>query len=396
MRAQSPRSSRSSPRSSVPAAIHPAATLQRQIGNRAFGQVVQRACGCGCAGAKGGCGGSSAVDEPEVQRVVAQRAKIDHRTVTWDDFTGGSPGTYPAVTASGIVAPPATPKLTKEATDTEAGCGKGKQTTWDATVAVDPETFAKVKGYMDQGKSGATKAYKAGTPGVDAAVKDCKKSFKDQDPGIAKDASTATAEQTKACKEAFKDGQTEFSLDFDGTEVKAKKVGECATSFAKEVKKQTIASATYGSFSYTYGTGDTPKGCDPFAPSITGSATADAKADCDGSYKEEITALGGQESARLLAHEQVHFNISEAKAGKLKTDLESSVGSMSSSGSGCGKAAANKAADADFAKLKAGAELAKLVKAAKTDLSDTQKSYDAATCHGLDQTNQDTWSGEYP
>ena len=396
MRAVSLRSSRRSPRAAGAIASHPVATLQRQIGNRAFAQVVQRACGCGCGGAKGGCGGDREVDEPEAQRVVAQRAKIDHHAVTWDDFQGGSPGTYPAVTASGIVAPPATPKLTKGATDTEAGCGKGKQTTWDATVAVDNDTFAKVKGYMDQGKSGATKVYKAGTPGVADAVKECKKSFKDQDPAIAKDATTATAEQTKACKEAFKDGQTEYSLDFDGTEVKAKKAGECATSFAKEVKKQTIASATYGSFSYTYGTGDTPKGCDPFAPSITGSATADTKADCDGSFKEEITTLAGQESARLLAHEQVHFNISEAKAVGLKTDLESAAGSMSSSGSGCGKAAARKAADADFAKLKAGPELSKLVKAANTDLAATQKAYDAATCHGLDQTNQDTWSGTYP
>ena len=356
-------------------------------------EMVQRACGCGCGGAKGGCGD---VEEPEAQRLVAQRAKIDHRAVTWDDFTGGSPGTYPAVTASGIVSPPATPKLAKEQTDTEVGCGKGKQTTWDATTAVDGEAFAAVKGYMDQGASGATKAYKEGTIGVAAALKECKKSFKDQDPGIAKDAATATTEQVTACKAAFKDGQTEYALDFSGTEVKATKASQCATSFAKEVKKQTIAGSTYGSFSYTYGSGDTPKGCNPFTPSVTGSATASEKGDCDGTFKDEVTGFAGEESQRLLAHEQVHFNISEAKAQQLKTDLESGVGAMTASGSGCGKAAARKAADADFAKLKAADEVKKLVAAAKKDLADTQKSYDGETCHGLDQTNQDTWTGNFP
>lgn len=69
---------------------------------------------------------------------------------------------------------------------------------------------------------------------------------------------------------------------------------------------------------------------------------------------------------------------------------------MTSAGSGCGKAAAKQAADADFAKLTAGPELAKLVTAANKDLKETQKSCDDSTCHGLDQTGQDTWSSQFP
>jgi hypothetical protein len=330
------------------------------------------------------------------QPLPIQRAKIDHRAVTWDDFKGSSPGTYPAVTHSGIVSPPGSPKLVKEATDSGTSCGKGKQTTWDATTAIDPATFAKVKGTMDTARSGVQKTYRAGTVGVADGVKACTKSYAPELKEATKEATTTAGDEVKKCKQAFKDGETEYAVEFDGTQVKAVKASECATSFKAEVKKHNIAGYSYGEYSYTFGTGSTPKGCNPFQPSVTGTATASKPDDCKGDFKAALTKLGGQESQRLLAHEQVHFNISESKAMGLKSELETAAGAMNTTGSGCGKAKARSESDKAFNKLKAGPELTKLVKAATKDLADTQKEYDAATCHGLDQTNQDAWSSQYP
>ena len=105
---------------------------------------------------------------------------------------------------------------------------------------------------------------------------------------------------------------------------------------------------------------------DPKCPAslVPNAVTANNDAECDTVVGAECDRVAPDESARLLVHEQTHFDIACVLV--------------------------NKGNDA----LRAGGDLATIKKALNKQVTDVTKQYDDETKHGCDQGNQDTWVGD--
>lgn len=369
-------------------ALHPILRLQRAAGNAAVARVVLQRCGgevhegCACA-------------VPPESMGVVQRAKIDHGTLTWADFKGAKPAKFPAATYSGMK--PVPKKLTAAMVADTSGpdCTAGKKTLTETTVkaTVDGTTFDAVKSYMDQAKSGADPDYKKGLPKETAKeVKACNKAHAKQSKETSAEAVTDCKEHIAPCKQAFADGETSFSVSAGKETIEVTKKKDCSTkALVNPCRDGVVADTTPGAYELEFTNGDVATACPSVAPAALGTATAATKADCDGSFKEKVAAMNNTESARLLAHEQVHFDLTEKAAVKLRADLGTAAAPLSAEGAGCGEKAATGKAKTAFAALDR-STLDTAWQDAETERTETQKRYDDETCHGLDQTAQDAWS----
>jgi hypothetical protein len=344
------------------------------------------------------CGGDSAcaccTDEPGA---VVQRAKIDFRELTWADFKGKPPSKFPAATYIGMH--PIPKKLKQEARETDTGtpCTIGKKpgTEFEATRSLDGSALGDVKAYMWQEKSGAKADHKNGLKSrTAAAVKECKKSFDAQAKQIAKEAATECKGQVKPCQEAFRDGSTEFTLELGDQTITVTDAAECAKSFVTDCKKAHVAANPPAELAREVGVTKPTKSCPALPVSVAATITASERSECDGAFKDGVSEANAAESASLLAHEQLHFTISNKFATDLHDDLVG-VAPNSVTEVACGQKAAAAKVKAGFAALKLGAQFKTKWNEEDKKRRDTQTAYDDETCHGLDDGAQGTWSGKF-
>jgi hypothetical protein len=333
--------------------------------------------------------------------MVVQRAKIDYRTLTWADFKGGVPGgDWGAMTASGIRHSGTLKKFTPT-TDQTTPCtlpAKGKapqkkDSMFEASVTLDPSAYDSVKSYMSQEESTVLPDVVKNLAGQTAqSVKDCKKSFDDEAKQVAKDGGTRCATSAKECAEAFKAGNTSFEVTWGpGATAKATQAKDCSTSFPKDCKAAYISSSKPTPFEETVA----PDATCPAAPSGATIGNAATKADCAGSFKTARDAYGAAWSTKILAHEQLHFTITDKAAQDLKKALVAKVATYKVDESACGSAAAANKAGTSWTALSAETELQDAESAGNKDLGTTQASYDDESCHGIVPAKQAEWAKKY-
>jgi hypothetical protein len=312
------------------------------------------------------------------QRPVIQRAKIDHRTLTWADFKGKAPksSSFDAETHSHFHDPnlsklkPA--KFTAVDTGTKCKIGKKDSAVFKVNIAIDPASV-EVKPYMWQEKSWAmpwtTDAKAREEKCTKLVVGKCESFFTEQ----AKKIASSCKKTEQGCIKAFgKKGTATYKIEMDGQEATATDKGECNSVIFEQCK--TLSSKTL-KWSGSMG-----------SQSAEAKSAAECKSivlkDCVGKWLKS-------DSERLLAHEQAHFDITNVLAGKSQTALRTLVSSFAKEVQDCGEAKALSKASSAFDKnLKAlQKELEKSIKG----LGKTQSKYDLETKHGLKIKEQKDW-----
>jgi hypothetical protein len=362
--------------------------LQRLAGNAAVVSAVTKEIVQRCGGeVHPGC--PCAEEKPQefmaAQRLVVQRDNIDFRPLTWADFKGKPSGGFPATTSSGIRKLPKL-KQAKDITDTGTDCtppkAKQHKTEFTVKISVDPAMFDNVKAFFSQEKSGAEPDVKKGlVTATNKEVGKCQRNFDKELAAFKAQAAKDCQDLGKQCKEAFKSGNTSFTMTVGSTAVVANSAKDCAKSFPTDCRAAELAGFTPGSFTFTH---------------LGGSATAAARADCAASFKASVDGINKAESVRLLNHEQVHFNITNSIATKLQADLRAAAATMNVQKTECGKAKALSSAAAAFTALNPTATLTKLFTDAQKELGSKQGDYDTSTNHGLIQKEQDKWNKNFP
>ena len=330
------------------------------------------------------------------KELSVQRAEIDYRQLTWDDFKGTPVGAFDAETDSNIRYPDLTqikPIVTTAAT--EKDCTKKvdgadvKDKEHQATVGMDSSGIT-ATAFMSQEKSWVKPLFKD----VAEMKKFCEndKFTKDETAKCEKtikDASTNRDTQCKtvtdSCSEAVSNNQT-ATFKIGGKDYSASTKGECDTV--------TEACKTYFGKSIEYKTG---KGT-----SITN------EADCATTLSAECMDRRKASADALLSHEQGHFDITNVLAKRLESDIKTMVdGYARKSVTGCGKDDATQKAN-DLVTKEVNPKIQEMIKASqkkmdevkgymkdkkkiKGTLRDTQDKYDSETTHGQKETQQSQW-----
>ncbi len=430
----------------------PLRTLQQNLGNRALARLFQqtqhapavlpelnRKCAC-VREAKEECTecykkrpvpGSEALNRSIgiVPRSI-QRAKIDYRALTWDDFQGKAPAnaTFDAATYSDFVDPDLKAVIPKVAAkDTGDPCKGGKEKKFKADITIDPKG-APVKSFMWQEESwhqdwltdeAAARKHceKTGSP-------ICEKAFDTRFAEIKKERTSAE----KDCTDNFDAAKKKVDEDCKGTEKECKdlfgkdgasyRLGsatahnakECTTVILPECSKTAMAGVTFtANFTGGTATAKTRKECGKeFGEAFEKLAKGDAKVtmnssdksasvtvsdrkDCRKGFLDDCAkTLAGPDRAYVLSHEQRHFDLTNAMAQKSQTDLQDLINTFPKDVVDCGKDATE-----NNAKAKLADELGKLQKAYKasqTALASKQTKYDDDTKHGANLDKQAEWS----
>ena len=305
-----------------------------------------------------------------------QRADITYRQVTWADFKGVVPAgtTLSATTDSGFDPPAWVSK--KEVTDTKEACDadKRKSTKYIAKISIDPTQFDKLVALMKQGTSWVLPKFKDPTKHCPGVVTQCQQEIDKQAAGASKDCRQHVA----PCQDTFDKGQTSYIIDVDPTtQVKATSRAECSTTLISACEK---ASAKKQLFEIT----ETDTGVQV--------VKATSKADCSTKkFTDDCLKYYKDWSARLLKHEQGHFDISNVMAGKARADLKTKSAAFAGSATECGRTKAVNEAVKKFDALGAPAAISKLSQD-WIDLKDkAQRDYDTETKNGVKAPEQATW-----
>ncbi|MEP7343053.1 MAG: DUF4157 domain-containing protein [Acidobacteriota bacterium] len=304
-----------------------------------------------------------------------QRASIPYRQVTWADFKGNAPSgtTFSAETSSGFLIPAWRPKV--DVTDTKEPCevDKKKSTKHTVTLSVDPAVFDAIQATMDQGKSWVLSKYKDPDKHCPTVTTDCETEIGKQ----AADASKDCKQVIKPCQDAFDSGSTRYTQKFNDDEVEVTSKAECSTKLVSGCEKAFAKNQLF----------ELSEKC---SGSVVVKATS--KAGCsDKKFKENCLTYYKDWSARLLKHEQGHFDISNILANKARADLKAKATKYTATATECGKSQANKEAVKQFDALNGTTELPQRGQD-WVDLKDTaHKDYDDQTDHGCKQPEQATW-----
>ncbi len=100
-----------------------------------------------------------------------------------------------------------------------------------------------------------------------------------------------------------------------------------------------------------------------------------------------------KERARLLRHEQGHFDITNVMATNARDDLKALGATLNVTKTACGEQAARDAARPDY-DPKVRDELKRLLKDWSALREQTQEDYDTETTHGADESNQAAWEAD--
>ena len=310
-----------------------------------------------------------------VAQRLLQRSKISHRALTWADFkaTPDMGSSWAALTASGFPVPGFTPK--KDAVDTKKACTIGKKSTTEfaATVKVDPSVYDGVAAVMTQEESWVKPRYKDdGKAWCGEQATDCEKNF-DQ---IAAQGKKDCKQNADNCAQAFKEGNTSYTLTVGSKKITATSAGECASKLQPECETAQIAGASAHTLDDSSG--------------VT-FASASTKADCRKTFLDNCKVHEAPESARLLKHEQGHFDISKVMADKARPSLKAKAATFTATETRCGKVEATNAAIASFNALNAPTVLDKLGSDWRDSEKKAQSDYDDQTAHGMKKPEQAAW-----
>lgn len=356
--------------------------LQRLAGNAAVADAlkVQR---CGTE-VHPGC--PCAEEAKQQESLPVQRSKIDFRPLAWADFKGRKPAKFPAETSSGIHKLPKL-KQAKTVDDKATPCTppKAKKPTTEFTVriSVDPSMFDNVKAFMSQEQSGADPDLIKDLAGAtNKAVKACQAGFDKQLKEFTSEAGKQCKQEVDPCKQAFAGGSTSYELTIGSAKVTATSKKDCSAKLVTDCKTATQATFKPGKHTLTH--------------SIGGSVSAVDKAACSASFKADVTKIHKTEAGRLLHHEQVHFNVTNDIATKLRKKLRDTAATLKVDVTVCDKAAAIAEATKAFNALGTGTKLQEIFNEAGKDLKAQQSAYDTQTNHGLIQAEQAKWNAKFP
>lgn len=364
-----------------------------------------------------------------------QRDKIGHGTLTWGDFQGEVPKTtkYAAEISSSFEDPDFDASMPNNAAaDTGQPCkAKGKDVTkFTVDITIDPAQI-EVKSFMDQEKSWR----KHWTTDAPARREKCEKEWspvceKNFDKQFSKIKKAVSKEKSRCqkeldekkmkknakkqckpledeCKAAFKQGDSSYAVNFDGVEITASDMKECATVLSSHCIAATMKERKFSvSVDGESATAASEAECKTvFAPELErllkdqvtweatagdDSATVNNRGNCRKTLVDKCAADFLQVgSETLLNHEQVHFDLTDAMAQKAQNDLRSLVDAFPTEVDACGQ----KAAEAKAKKVLA-SELKKMKKnyaANKKLLKKKQAQYDKETKHGIVEKKQAAW-----
>ena len=297
-----------------------------------------------------------------VSRRLIQRALIGHRTLTWDDFMvtraqGAGDQEGAGIHDNWDVVPSFDPVTTTNRTARK--CGRRGEVEVEATSRPDPASFDKPEAQMDQDSSWVIPRYKSdGTPECTQVATNCEGDF-DQ---VARNCQQAASQ----CQSAFRGGQKSFGMEFDGKRVIANRESDCTTSF------QTGCNQVY--------TGPT-----------RGSARARTRADCKGSFFRQCIADEAAERARLLRHEQGHFDITHVMAKNARESAKAKAATLGPvTKTACGNDAAHDAVRPEY-ETNVKTVLHNLLLDWQRAKNQAQQDYDGQTTHGEKAGVQRTW-----
>lgn len=387
---------------------------------------------------------ASASADPAMQRAcvalsanrkepIIQRNKIEHGTLTWDDFQGEAPkkAKHDAATFSSFEDPDLNaPMPSNAAVDTGEPCkAKGKNLTrFTVDITIDSAQI-EVKSFMDQDKSWhkpwttdepdrrakcekelspkCEKAFKKQFSKIKKTVakqkKACEKDFGKMEKAAKKQCTPAESE----CKAAFKSGDTSFTINIEGTDITANTKKECTKVLLPDCAAASMQGQEFTqTFEEESATATTKAECKTrFAPELENllkdqvtweatmsgaSTTVNKIENCRATFLDTCAAdLMQAGSDDLLKHEQTHFDLTDAMAQKAQNDLRSLVDAFPTEVSECGqKAAETKAKKVLASELK---KMKKSYAANKKSLKKKQTQYDKETKHGTVEKKQTAW-----
>lgn len=328
---------------------------------------------------------------------AVQRAKIDHGTLTWADFTGKVPKspkfdamTYSAIADFDMSAYPfktlteeetggTTVQAGKKTIDCEKGMSKDKKAADHPErykaykVNIEPSDVTKldVKSFMWQEKSWAKKWLydpAARATHADSFVPGCEKNFNK----AAKSAEAGCAKTVKACEKAFKKGNiSSFDL---ASGASATSAAEC-----KSVLKPACVAESMSTVTYSYKNQNDV------------SAEASQLSDCATTFRDQlIDTVLEDSSTSLLNHEQRHFDITDEIAKKITTDLQAMATAFPvKEVEACGQGKAMKAAEKELKSQRG--KLSKKMADIKKTLGTFQTNYDKESKHSVNVAAQAWW-----
>lgn len=307
---------------------------------------------------------------------ILQRAIIDHRQLTWKDFKGKVPKS-PSTDAwtKAFIETFGRWRASTKATNTQKPCtlGKKKSTEYKAKAFIPPAVFDRVRARMNQDKSWAILRLRDVSAFCKSKIRDCQRHFGDAFKKI----ETQCRKSVADCKAGFKKGSSSWSLPIGSKTAVANSSADCAGAFLKQCREFSRVQVAYSL--------QVLKIKKIFA-------TAKTKKDCKGAqFTEDCKTFLDQLSAKLLAHEQGHFDLAKVMADKTKAALVAKAATLFAEAAQCGKTPAKKAAFEAFKKLKAGEALNQIYNDGNDGKNQADLDYDNDTDHGLKDKEEAAW-----
>jgi Domain of unknown function (DUF4157) len=305
-----------------------------------------------------------------VSRRLIQRAEIPYRQITWADFLAAPPNNPSSPEGAGILTkfdriPSFSPVTTAKATKKKCKVGKTRATEVESTAAPDPADFNKPEAVMDQDQSWALARYTGSSNDYCAGeAAKCEQQF----DSIAAQIRTMCGQKSNECKRAFDGGQKSFGFAIGNDAVTVASKAECTTKLLVKCQEFSMKGASL----------------------TVGAVTVRTKADCRENFLRQCPASEVPERARLLRHEQAHFDITNVMAKNARESLRLKAASLPVKEIGCGEDAARDAARNTYESN---------VKSALTQLGTdwlaskdrAQTDYDDQTGHGAKAAEQRSW-----
>jgi hypothetical protein len=308
-----------------------------------------------------------------VYRQLIQRSLIPYRQINWTDFKATSPSVSNPQEGAEIktkfdLMPTYSPVTTAKRTKVKCGKGRARSTEVEATSAPDPADFGKPEAQMDQDNSWAMDRYTGnGTNYCTDLATTCEKDFDDAPTKIGRTCRQAA----DVCESAFKQGKKSFGQYFDNTPVTVTREADCMTTFLRKCQQLLIR-----------GFSVTERG-----------ATARTKADCRGNFYKQCLVDEVAERARLLKHEQGHFDITNVIAKNARESAKAMAATLNVVKTGCGEDAAREATRQEYNTNVSGV-LIQLGKDWISSRDQAQTDYDHETGNGGKAAEQRAWEAK--
>jgi hypothetical protein len=298
---------------------------------------------------------------------------IPYGQITWADFLARPPNAPGSPEGAGILTkfdmiPSYTAVTTAKATKKKCRAGKTRSTEVESTAAPDPADFNKPEAVMDQDQSWALARYTGdGKNYCTGEATRCEHEF----DNIAAQIATTCAQNADDCRRAFDRGQKSFGFAIGNDRVTVTSKAQCMTTFLAKCKEFSIKRA-----SVTIGT-----------------TTVRTRADCSGSHFRQCLVDEVTERARLLRHEQGHFDITNMMARNARQSLRLLATSLPVKKTGCGEDAARDAARQEY-NTNVKDVLSNLGRDWMSSKDRAQTDYDHETGNGAKAAEQKSWEGK--